>query len=161
MKKFISGILLGVILASGIWYFLIKKQNDDDRRQLRNLISEIQQQQQAKLLSEKILDKQGLKIAGDKTFTIIASSEGCYFFEGPDCRQMIRGSFKEVRDGVEKAKAKFGSALMVIVKETDDAKRGEIMELLNQLDQTGLAPGQFTSLILSNTEKDCIQSLKQ
>lgn len=161
MKKFISGILLGVILASGIWYFLIKKQNDDDRRQLRNLISEIQQQQQAKLLSEKILDNQGLKIAGDKTFTIIASSEGCYFFEGPDCRQMIRGSFKEVRDGVEKAKAKFGSALMVIVKETDDAKRGEIMELLNQLDQTGLAPGQFTSLILSNTEKDCIQSLKQ
>lgn len=161
MKRFLLGVLLGAILASLIWFFLIKKQNDDDRRQLRNLIVEIQQQQNAQSLSERILDKQDLQLAGNKTFTLIIAREGYYFYEGPNCQHLILGSLADIDKGIQKAISTFGSELMVIVKETADAGKTEKLTILDLLDHAGLKPGQFTSLLLSNKEKDCIQSLNK
>lgn len=161
MKKFIIGIFIGVLLASGVWYYLIDARDNSTQNELRSLVTSLQQQQKAKELAENVLDKQGLQISGEKIFTIITSQSGYYYFEGPDCSSIKLGSLTDVNKGIDKAKTKYGDNLMVIIKETNNAPHSMAANLVNEVDKVGLKPGQFTSLILSNIEKNCIQSYKK
>lgn len=161
MKSFIIGLIVGVLLTSGIWYYLTEARYNSTRNELRDLVTNMQQQQNARVLAENALDKQGLQISGEKTFTIISSIAGYYYFEGPDCSSVKLGNLSDVNTGIGKAKTKYGDNLMVIIKKTRNAPSNLTADLLNELDSVGLKPGQFTSLILSNIEKACIQSYKK
>lgn len=162
MKQFILGILMGSIIASAVWWFVIKKQQDDEREDLRNLITALQQRAHQKETAEKALNEKGLNLLGEKTFTIISAyPEGYYYFSGNDCSKIKKGILVETVFELQKVKRQFGDELMVIVKQTGDNQSEQLKELVHELDRARLKAGQFSSLMLSKAEKDCIASIEK
>lgn len=162
MKQFILGILMGSIIASAVWWFVIKKQQDDERQDLRDLITALQQRETQKETAEKALDEKGLTLLGEKTFTIISAyPEGYYYFTGNDCAKIKKGILVEAVFELQKAKQLYGDELMVIIKKSGEDQTEQLKDLAHELDRSGLKAGQFSSLMLSKAEKDCIASIEK
>jgi hypothetical protein len=162
MKQFILGIFMGSLIASAIWWFIIKKQDEDDRQDLRNLITALQQREMQKETAERALDEKGLSLLGEKSFTIIAAEpEGYYYFTGSDCSKIKKGVLVEVAFDLQKAKQQYGDELMVTIKQSGSNQTDQLKDLVRELDRSGLKAGQFSSLMLTNAEKDCIESIEK
>lgn len=163
MKKLIIGIFIGAALASAVFYFLYRKDENEHRENVKNLLELMQQKQKNEELTQSTINDPGSLVMTRTALSILISpGNEYYYFHGSDCSKIQKAGADKLQTLLLDEKARTNTKdLMILIKEIPGTPIKSAMDLLDMISMAKIPPGHFTSVDVSEKEKTCLQLYKK
>ncbi len=163
MKKLLLGIVIGAGLASGVFYYITIREQNQQKEDLKELLTNAKQQQAiSKQATETINDPAALRALQSALTVVAAGNDRFYYFRNNDCSKMEQADLNAITAILKDQKNRVRETeLMVIIKLTAEASYKNSIDLLDAISAAGIPAGHFAEVELSEKEKNCVQHYKK
>lgn len=163
MKKLILGIIIGASLASAVFYFINQREVTNQKENLAEIV-ELLKQGQAKReqTKEAINDPEKSFVVPAALNIIIAASDEYFYFRDNDCSKLEKTGITGINTLLnEEMKNSKPCDLMILIKMAPGSTFKNSIALLDIISKTGIPPGHFAEIEISENEKNCLQNYKK
>jgi hypothetical protein len=163
MKKFLLGLIIGAAIASGVFYYIRLKEDNEQKEQLKALIESIKQGQATNLqTSETINDPNAALLIRSALTIIIGNGDEFYYYRNSDCSKIEKTNLPFISNLLKDEKARTKpDDLMIIIKSAEQSTYKSAIDLLDAINLANIPAGHFAQIDLSEKEKICIQQYKK
>ena len=163
MKKLLVGIVIGAALASGVFYYINIREENQQKEDLKALLETAKQNQAiSKQANETINDPAAIRALQSVLTIIAAANDQYYYFRNNDCSKMEKTDIVSITALLKDQKKRVNAEdLMIIIKTTAETSYKNSINLLDAITTAGIPAGHFAEVELSEKEKYCIQHYKK
>lgn len=156
-------MLIGAVITSAIFYLVNKKNEDELRDSIKEMINK---SNQSKVISDNLKEAMNdpkTMIIADRAITIVlAPRDELYFYPSNDCTQMNVADYTTIRSILEREKnRKNPDDLMIIIKKMAGASFKNAVDILDAINDEGIPAGHFAEIDLTDRENNCIHTFKK
>ena len=157
------GIFIGAALASGAFYYINIREDNQEKEDLKALLETAKQNQAISKQANKTINDPVAMRALQSVLTIVAAgNDQFYFFRNNDCSNMEHTDLVSMTALLNDQKKRVNTEdLMIIIKTTPEASYKNSIDLLDAITSAGIPAGHFAEVELSEKEKNCIKNYKK
>lgn len=161
MKKFITGLITGALITSGIFYFINKNNEDDQKENVAALLEMVQKgQARNNQIQQTINDTNSTLVVHSPVTIIIDSDEQYYYYRDKDCSKIEKAPLSSIKELLADEQQK-NKDIMIIIKKMAGTTLRNSIDLLDAIGRAGIQPGHYAEMDLSDMEKNCIKNYKK
>ena len=163
MKKLLLGIVIGAALASGVFYYIILREENQQKEDIKALIEKAKQSQAVNQQENQTINDPTAMRALESVLTVVAAgNDRFYYFRNNDCSKMEQTDLISMVELLKEQKKRIKpDELMIIIKLTAEASYKNSIDLLDAITTAGIPAGHFAEVELSEKEKNCVQHYKK
>ena len=162
MKKLLLGMILGAAITSGIFYYINKLNENEERENLKNFLTSFKEEKSNQLNLDQALNDPKAALVLSSALTVVIAKDELYYYRGTDCSKMDKTDLINIKSILSEEKQHAGAdRLMIIVKKMPEATLRNSMDLLDAITSSGITPGHFAEASMTGNEKNCIQNYKK
>ena len=163
MKRLVLGMLIGSIITCGVFYFFILDHDRDQEKGVAELVEMLRQQHAAKSKVQEALETNSATLAGSSPLTIIVTPETAYYhYRDNDCSKIKKEDTAAVHALLaSEIKSRKAADVRILIKMYPGATFKNAVGLLDAIAKSGIQPGHYAEMDLTEKEINCIKSYKQ
>ncbi len=161
--KLLSGILIGALLASGVFYYFSKTNKEIESETSATTLDSPKPVPMSMNEPKQENNKSEIKInpSGAVTFLLAANNE-IYYYKGVHNYTINKTDYVEVREIIKKYKSEINpDDLMFIIKSAKGATFKNAIDILDEMTINSVPPGHYAELEITNEEIESINILKK
>jgi hypothetical protein len=162
MKRLVLGMVIGSIITCGVFYFFVLDNDRNQEKGVAELVELLRQQHAAKSKVQEALESNNATLAGSSPLTIIVTPGTSYYhYRDIDCGKIKKADTAEVHAllGLETQNRK-AADVRIIIKMYPGATYKNAIGLLDAIARSGIQPGHYAEMDLTEKEINCIKSYK-
>lgn len=155
-------MIIGAAVTSSIFYIINRYNENEEKEALAELIKSLQQSKNSSDAIKDAMNDPKAALVVDKALNIIITNNGYYYYLDHDCSNLQFSSPGGIGSIIadEKARTK-EKEIMILIKEREGSSFKQSVDLLDEITKSGIQPGHFAQVELSEKEKNCIQHFKE
>ena len=156
-------MFIGAVITSGIFYFINKNNENEQKENLAEIIESIKKGQASDLQANQTINDSNTTFAIPTALSIVVGgNDNFYYYRDNDCSKIEKISFLSISDLLKNEIKRTKTAdLMILIKLSPEASYKNSIDLLDAITVAGIPPGHFAEIDLSEKEKNCIQNYKK
>ncbi len=156
-------MFIGAAITSGIFYFINKSNENEQKESLAEIIESIKKGQASDIQANQTINDSNTTFAIPTALSIVVGgNDNFYYYRDNDCSKIEKINFLSISDLLKNEMKRTKTVdLMVMIKLSQEASYKNSIDLLDAITVAGIPPGHFAEVALSEKEKNCIKNYKK